>query len=233
MEKVHIKLDGSSRIFFTSDLHIGHRNVIGFCDRPWANDKDMGKGLAAAWNSRVSNNDIIFVLGDLFWFNGRHETAKALRNLNGKDIYIVLGNHDTAHQYELALQDPRIHVLGDAATLWLEDESEAGYLGSLGKKTCEIFLCHYPLLTWPHRDHGAIQLFGHIHSGPRRDRNNMDMDLRLRHFQMDVGVDSRDDYAPWSLEEILTMMCWPDGPKDSTYLSGGGHPADKARYMKE
>ena len=61
----------------------------------------------------------------------------------------------------------------------------------------------------------------------------MDMDLRLRHFQMDVGVDSRDDYAPWSLEEILTMMCWPDGPKDSTYLSGGGHPADKARYMKE
>ena len=72
MQKLHIDLQAGQKIWFTSDLHLGHRNVIRFCNRPFADEKGMGKSLIENWNNTVGDNDIVFALGDTFWFNDSH-----------------------------------------------------------------------------------------------------------------------------------------------------------------
>jgi len=50
-------------IYFTADDHLGHKNIIRFCDRPFHNVHNMNKLLIQNWNEVVSHNDTVFVLG--------------------------------------------------------------------------------------------------------------------------------------------------------------------------
>ena len=81
------------RDFFIADTHFGHTNVIKHCDRPVLDVIEMEKAFISDWNSRVSNTDRVFVLGD-FSFYDWYETQAVLRRLNGQK-FLVKGNHDS------------------------------------------------------------------------------------------------------------------------------------------
>lgn len=196
MQKIHIELEKGQTIWFTSDLHFGHRNILNFCNRPWEDEKQMGKALIQNWNDTVGDNDIVFVLGDTFWFNHSRDIQKVLSQLKGKTIYMIPGNHDDFEVYHRALQyskvdDSRIVLCQDIVACWITEEN---------KPKREIWMSHYPMMTWPHRENGAYQFFGHIHSRPDRDEG-VDQDLPLHWNQCDVGCDFW-SYVPVSLEEL-------------------------------
>ena len=87
-----LKLDSSKQgIWFTSDLHFGHQNIIKFCNRPWKTVEEMNEGLIANWNSVVKDDDIVFDLGD-FAFAPNSKWKEILSRLNGIH-YLILGNH--------------------------------------------------------------------------------------------------------------------------------------------
>lgn len=199
MKKLHITLQENQKIWFTSDLHFGHRNVIRFCERPFEDEKQMGLKLIEYWNDTVGDNDIVFVLGDTFWFNDSRNIKKVLSSLNGKNIYILPGNHDDFEAYH-RVDDHRITLLDDVNVMWLETEDNRGWK----KKTYEVWLSHYPMMTWPHRDNGAFQFFGHIHSKPNR-LEGVDQDLPLHYNQLDVGCDYW-NYKPVNFEELKTII---------------------------
>ena len=52
-------------IWFTSDLHLGHRSVIGMCERPFETVEDMNESIIKNFNSCVKKNDIVYILGDI------------------------------------------------------------------------------------------------------------------------------------------------------------------------
>lgn len=54
-------------IYFTADTHFGHKNVIRFCDRPFASAEEMDEVMIKNWNSRVRGKDIVYILGDMFF----------------------------------------------------------------------------------------------------------------------------------------------------------------------
>lgn len=56
-----------SKIYFTSDLHFGHENVIRFDDRPFASVEEMDAELIRRWNAKVDRGDLVYVLGDMIW----------------------------------------------------------------------------------------------------------------------------------------------------------------------
>jgi len=84
---MNFKFDGS-RVFFTSDTHFNHANIIHYCQRPFKDAAEMNEILVANWNRTVSNDDTVFHLGD-FCLDGAAEWAQILDRLNER-IYLIL-----------------------------------------------------------------------------------------------------------------------------------------------
>ena len=78
--------------WFTSDLHLGHPNIIGYCERPFADVAEMNAGLIDNWNDVVGSGDEVWVLGD-FALGRITETLPLVARLTGRRV-LVTGNHD-------------------------------------------------------------------------------------------------------------------------------------------
>ena len=85
-----LKIEDSTKIFFISDFHAKHSNIIKFCNRPYKSSEEMTKILIENWNSIIKSDDIVFKLGDFIWSGSWNSI---LEQLNG-NIYLILGNHD-------------------------------------------------------------------------------------------------------------------------------------------
>ena len=81
-------LDG---VYFTSDTHFFHENIIKYCDRPFKSVDEMNEALVENWNAVVPYGAQVWHLGD-FSFGGK-DNVDIVRRLNGR-INLVLGNHD-------------------------------------------------------------------------------------------------------------------------------------------
>lgn len=166
-------------IFFTSDLHFGHKNIINFCDRPFDSVEAMDKALIKNWNAAVQHDDEIYIVGDFTRDNGH--ARRYLPVLNGRK-YMVAGNHDKF------LRD------FEEKDLWLEWIKEYAVINHKGFK---LVLFHYPLAEWAGFYGGSIHLHGHIHNRPIAPYWNPSI---IRAFN--VGVDVN-DYKPVSIDEII------------------------------
>ena len=133
-------------IFFTSDLHFGHDNIIRFCNRPFSNADEMDEALINNWNTRVTNNDTVFVIGDLI-FRAKKAPEEYLSRLKGKK-YLLLGNHDKNWIKKCDLLKWFVEVNDILNT-------------SDGKR--KITLCHFPMFSWMHEPH-SYMIYGHIHN---------------------------------------------------------------------
>ena len=57
-------------IWFTSDTHFDHKNIIKYCNRPFKDIDEMNAELERRWNAVVAPGDRVFHLGD-FAFTAR------------------------------------------------------------------------------------------------------------------------------------------------------------------
>ena len=178
-------------IFFTSDTHFGHSNIIWMCKRPYNDIEEMNEKLIENWNSVVGPDDIVFHLGD-FAFGGQPLWRRIREQLNG-NIVLIKGNHD-----ERNLKNG-CHVLFDGVY-----EQVMFYIGN----RC-IYLNHYPFLCYGgsyRNEEGAVfQFFGHVHSGPNSTGLDNDRLKILFPYQYDVGVDNN-NYTPVSWEQIKEII---------------------------
>lgn len=210
MKQLTLSVTNNTNIFFTSDCHFGHRNVLNFCHRPFESVKDMEKALIANWNAKVTNMDIVFVQGDFMWFDSAHEFNRIVKKLNGMSIYFISGNHDNFGVSgrlvsECPENEHRVQFLGDIARVFIKFNRGDIRIQALGKDQVELTLSHYPLTTWVHREQGVPNLFGHIHSGPNVD-HEVDTDIFLYRCQhWDVGVDNN-NYAPIELVDVFNKL---------------------------
>ena len=78
-----------NNIWFTSDQHFGHKNIIKLCNRPFSSVEGMDNHIVWAWNYYVSNEDTVYVLGDFAWRNPK----PYIDRLKGNIIFIR-GGHD-------------------------------------------------------------------------------------------------------------------------------------------
>jgi len=82
-------------IFFISDCHFEHFNIIKYCNRPFLNLDYMNEALIERWNKKVKPGDLVYHIGDFYM--SRNPEAKGHRYyqfiLNG-DIVHIRGNHD-------------------------------------------------------------------------------------------------------------------------------------------
>lgn len=178
----------SDKVWFTSDTHFGHENIIKYCNRPFRDVREMNEELILRWNETVPEDGVVFHLGD-FGYGGSKEWADILRRLNGM-IYLILGNHDLKNIRQ-GYMDSFAHV-SQQMTIRVGGQS--------------IYLNHNPFLCYGGSYKDVWQLFGHVHSGPN---SNTGLDHpRLQHLfplQYDVGVDNN-DFRPVSFNEVKAKI---------------------------
>lgn len=135
-------------IYFTSDLHFCHANIIKMNNRPFANVDEMNATLINNWNSVVTSRDEIFILGDFLYRGSGAQANDILRNLHGKK-YLIKGNH------EKYLND---RDFDRSAFEWIRDYFVLEY------KDAQFVLFHYPILEWANYYRKSAHLFGHVHN---------------------------------------------------------------------
>jgi len=81
-----------AKVFFTSDHHFGHKQIINFESRPFTGVAEMNEKMIESWNAVVGKDDQVFHLGD-FSFLNKEATHEILSRLNGYKI-LIMGNHD-------------------------------------------------------------------------------------------------------------------------------------------
>ena len=173
-----------SNLFFTSDLHLGHSNIITYTNRPFSSVEEMDEALVANINNTVGVNDTLYILGDVSYRARKSDILELLRNIKCRNLHLIKGNHDRDWS-------------NDGLFKSIADYAEVKY----DTNALPVVLFHYPIESWNRRYHGALHLHGHIHS-EGNDRN-------MRNFingkyAYDVGVDAN-NYAPVCLEEILAL----------------------------
>lgn len=131
-------------VYFTSDTHFGHADVVRYCRRPFASVEEMDEGLIANWNAVVRPHDDVWHLGDFAREAPAARIGEIFSRLNGHKR-LVIGNHD--HYATRSLR-------------WAERPSPLAETTIDGKR---VVMCHYGKRVWPGMGRGAIALYGHSH----------------------------------------------------------------------
>ena len=175
-------------IWFTSDTHFHHANIIRFCNRPFASVEEMNEELIRRWNETVPEDGTVFHLGDVC-FGGPKEWNSVIHRLNGR-IYLILGNHD--------MKQMRQGFMARFAHVTQQMTIRVGAQA--------IILNHNPFLCYGGSYRSVWQLFGHVHSGPNSnkglDHSRLGM---LFPRQYDVGVDNN-GFRPVSFHEVKDII---------------------------
>ena len=80
-------------IYFTADLHLGHRAVINMQNRPFADVEEMNRTIISNYNAIVGQDDTVYLLGDLCHHLKVEEANEIISKLKGKKI-LIKGNHE-------------------------------------------------------------------------------------------------------------------------------------------
>lgn len=149
-------------IFFTSDWHFLDQRMH-FLRRPFANGEEMVENIINEYNSKVSDDDTVYVLGDIF--SKDHSVDGAiLSRLKGHKI-LVKGNHDIHPDEEYSPYFERIVAEGDGIEL-----DVAGL---------PCYLTHYPTCSRADR----FNLVGHVHGIWRVAKNALNVGVDVHYYR--------------------------------------------------
>lgn len=161
------------RIYVTSDLHLGHKNIIEYCNRPFKSVEEMNQVLIDNWNSVVSDEDTVYFLGD-FCLGPRENIIKYGKLLKGNKI-LIMGNHDFSKK---------------------ELYAEAGFSQIYKKRVIVHFdgfdrTIEFSHKRRPNEETHYLNLYGHVHDKPEDDELHKCVCVELH------------DYKPVLLEKFF------------------------------
>jgi len=198
-------------IYFTSDTHLGHTNIIRYCDRPFQYAKEMDDEIISQVERTIRRNDTLVHLGDISM--NPAFTLRYLDAVKGKIIF-CFGNHDKKKHKKIITSHKSVIYYGHILDL-----------KGLSKR---IICCHYAPTLEEYvqqvkevklKDYdGALHAYGHSHCS-----------LPPVGKSLDVGVDSAyrllGEFRPFSYEELIRFADTEEGQKRQEEIV--------ANYLKE
>ena len=160
--------------------HFDDPTVIPFRKNRFKTLEDMHEKICSSWNAKVDDNDPVYILGDFalkridYW----------VRKLKGQKI-LILGNHDKiiVHSGYFVSVEPMIYLrLPPKGTM---------------EKPQEVFMFHYPCISWENKQEGSVHLHAHSHGNLSTSLPGVPGPARL-----DMSVDCWDEW-PVPLETAI------------------------------
>jgi len=165
-------------MWFISDTHFGHTNVIKFSNRPYSSVEEMNECLINNWNDVVEESDHIYHLGDVSFVNGLN-TNQILRRLKGQK-HLIKGNHDKQV----------------TANMW----SSVHSYHEISYEKRKIVLCHYAMRVWNQSHYGSWMLHGHSHGSLEPQGLSVDVGVDS------AWITGKPMYRPYHVSEIEEFM---------------------------
>jgi len=180
-------------IWFSSDFHIGHKNICGPKISKWKEGfrtfdsiQDMNDDIINNINTYVKYDDTLYFLGDFAF--GDHKKIPEYRNrIICKNIHICIGNHDEGYSNNTDIRSYKdsFSSVNDTIKFSINGQS--------------FFLSHYAHRIWPASHKGTIHLYGHSHNSIPDYGKSMDVGI-------DVAYKMFGKYRPFSYTEIIDIM---------------------------
>lgn len=175
-----------TKIWYTSDLHFGHRNIVKYTNRGVdTTQEDHDEWLINLWNSQVNKGDLVWHLGDFSFSRRSEDIANLLDRLNGVKHFIK-GNHDDRECLTVLKSLKKISWWGDYKEI------------KIGGNSTVLF--HFAIANWHKQHHGSFHLHGHSHGSYVLDDGKI----------LDVGLDSAynifGEHKFFSEEDVLEYM---------------------------
>lgn len=184
-------------VLFTSDLHLGHENIIAACGR---NAESCGRNLSSVeemdaflidkWNRKVKEEDEVYILGDLS-YHSSVPVITYLTQMRGHK-HLVIGNHDFKWMKKVPDMEGYFETVSNLELIKLDRKL--------------ITLCHYPLLEWNGSRRAKCQetsiswlIHGHIHNSRNGTFQYIKENLPCA---LNCGVDIN-GFEPVTFEELL------------------------------
>lgn len=182
-----------TQLWFTADLHIGHKNIALARGFDAADVHDAF--LALKWDSAVRHRDEVWVLGDIS-MNGKRNVERALQWISERPgtKHLIAGNHDSCHPMH-----SRVHKWQRVYLEVFETVQQSAVRKVHGHR---VKLSHFPFRSggdhtavqrypeWRFPDDDGYLLHGHTHSREVMNGN-----------QIHIGVDAH-EFKPVSLNDI-------------------------------
>ena len=187
-------------IYYIADMHFGHRNILKYDKRPFADTEQMDEEIIRRWNERVGDNDTVYVLGDAF-FKGEERSLAIMQRLNGHKR-LIRGNHDRNN--------------GKLLKMW-ESVSEHEEFRD-GERM--VVRSHYLMMYYNHQHDGAVMRYGHVHNTREWElvgkwqRELWSRDIPARIINVGCMMEYM-DYTPRTLDEILAANPAPEITEES------------------
>jgi len=167
------------KIFVTSNQQFGRKGAIKKYKRPFNSIKDMNSNLIDAWNSVVTDEDTVYVLGNFAWDPESFELAS--NSLNG-DIIILKGEYDKA-SHEV------IDTGGGGNIDYIYDSI-------LGIPEASAVLSYWPLSEWPLKSKGSYSVIGYPDT-----KYKTDYKTKVINCSCDLS-----DYKPIELRKYVALL---------------------------
>lgn len=140
--------------YYISDMHFFHKNVTkegdNFDNRPFNSLTEMHQYMKEKWNSKITNGDTVYILGDIAMRGTNEELIALVAQLKGRKV-LIKGNHDD-------VSDMRYKNIFEE----IYDYKEI--TDYVGQDAYKLVLSHYPILMWNGQHRGTIHLYGHTHN---------------------------------------------------------------------
>jgi len=182
--------------FLSSDHHIGHYNIINYCKRPFYSIQEMDYILIKNWNDNITNNDIVFYLGD-FCMNPKY--YQILLQFNFKKIYFIIGNHDKRKKLQKLIDEYNLNIeIFDNLIIEVDNK--------------QYYLTHMPINC----SDNIPSIIGHVHEKfLKLNKNSIithfnrqlkkEIKKELKQSIINVGVDVH-NFKPLKIRDCLKIL---------------------------
>ena len=198
-------MSNRKHVFFSSDLHLGHTNVLKYSRRPFVDCEQMRHSLIKRFNATIPKSGVCYFLGDM---GMNLQEIKKFVDAVHFDCILISGNHDNGYNtmynagFKAVFHTMTMVIAKQVVSLshcpltgvYREDCSEMK--GITGK---ENWHKEEKFRRFSIAEHDGFHLHGHIHSP-----NGGKSEVKLGR-QWDVGVDGN-GYLPVSLSQVESWI---------------------------
>ena len=163
-------------IYFTSDWHLSHINIMKYSNRPFSSVEEMNDTIISNFYDTVKPGATIYFLGDFSFDRVITENffTKLPKNIH---FHFISGNH---HKKTKNIIERFVDSYSNMKDIKINER--------------KITLCHYAMRVWNCSHFNSWQLYGHSHGT-----------LSSVGKQCDVGVDDW-NFFPVRFEQIEEYM---------------------------